>query len=229
MKSASTYPFEDEGHAPPARSPSRADGREEILNSGLHAVGLVFVIPAGVELIRAALDSHDPARLVSAWAFALTLAAVYATSTLYHAARSAARKARLQVLDRVAIAGLMAGTYTPIGLLLVRGSLGIGLCAAEWVLFAVGLALSAHDPRRFPERSVWLYQAMGWLTALGFGPLWQHTQPAVLGIFALGGLCYLAGVLCLVRDQIRLMHALSHALALVASACHVWVVWQCLR
>ena len=200
--------------------------QEELVNSALHGLGLLLAISGAFVLVNEAAYQAQALRLFCATIFAVTMVVLYGTSTLYHILERGSVKDRLQRLDRTAITFLIAGTYTPVALLMVRGALGAFLCLGEWLLVAVAVALMVRDPLDFPRRSVWLYQGMGWLTALGAWPLFQHTAMPVLAALALGGACYMGGVLFLVNDRVKYFHAISHVCALLGTAFQFWAISQ---
>jgi hemolysin III len=173
------------------------------------------------------LSEHRLAPL-SAIVFALAMVALYAISTLYHIVNDPPLKAHLQRLDRAAIALLIAGTYTPVGLLMVRGLVGGALCVGEWGLAFAAFVLAVKDPD-YTRHSVWLYQAMGWLTALGVLPFFQHTPVPVVTALAVGGGCYLGGVLFLVRDRIPYFHTLFHVWVLLGTVCQFWAIREFMK
>lgn len=200
--------------------------QEELANSALHGLGLVLAVTGAFVLVNEAAYRGQALRLFCATVFAMTMVVLYGTSTLYHVLRQGSAKDRFQRLDRTAITFLIAGTYTPVALLMVRGALGAFLCLAEWSLVAVAVTLMMRDPRDYPRRSVWLYHGMGWLTVLGARPLFQHTAMPVLAALAFGGAWYIAGVVFLVHDRIKYFHAISHVCALLGTAFQFWAISQ---
>ncbi|MHB8254102.1 MAG: PAQR family membrane homeostasis protein TrhA [Acidiferrobacter sp.] len=197
---------------------------EEIINSALHGIGVVLALAGGSVLVHEAWGSHDTLKLVCALAFTATMVILYGSSTIYHALENGPLKDHLQRLDRTAIALLIAGTCTPIALLMVRGWIGALLCVGEWLLATGATVLMMRDPQHYTQRSARFYHGMGWLTALGAVPLVRHTPTAILAALALGGLCYLVGIAFLVRDRIRYFHAIFHVFALLGTAFQFWAI-----
>jgi len=201
---------------------------EEYVNAALHALGLLLALVGGSWLVLHTLQGDDATKTGSAAAFVLTLILLYTASTLYHAFPPGPTKERWQRLDRGAIALLIAGTYTPIGLLMVGGTTGSLLCALEWAAAFMVVVLIARGPR-FAQRSAWVYQAMGWLTALGGPAFLRNTPHSILLALGLGGLCYMAGILFLIRDRTKYFHAAFHVLVLAGSICQFWAIARFLR
>lgn len=199
---------------------------EEVVNSALHSLGAILALGGGYTLVHTAWENDNTLRLLCGLVFAGAMIIVYATSAFYHASERGPKKDHLQRIDRAAISLFFAGTYTPIALLMVRGWLGTLLCIGEWLLAFTGMVLMVQDPQSYPKRSTWLYQGMGWLTALGAGPLLRHAPATILTALALGGLCYTIGILFLTRDRVKYFHAIFHVLAMLGTALQFWAISQ---
>lgn len=196
---------------------------EERLNALLHGLGVALALAGGAVLVGRATSTAEALKVLSAWVFTTSMVVLYGVSALYHGATDPRWKSGLQRLDRTAIALLMAGTYTPIGLLMVRGVVGQSLCVTEWALAISSVVLALRDPD-YARHSVWVYQAMGWLTALGMPAFFKHTPgPDVLAL-ALGGMCYIGGLAFLVRDRLKYFHAIFHVLVLFGTAFQFWAI-----
>ena len=102
---------------------------EEVANSVSHGIGLLVALAAFPVLLTAALNRGDLAGIVGASVFATTMVLLYLTSTLFHAFPQSRAKRVFQILDHSAIFLLIAGTYTPFTLGVLRGDWG-------WTLFA---------------------------------------------------------------------------------------------
>lgn len=191
---------------------STQDHDEERINSLSHGLAALVSLIAGIALVTRA---RAPATITGV--YATTLTTLFLVSAIYHGLPVGPRKDRWQLLDRIAIALLIAGTCTPIALLMVGGWLGDFLCGAEWLLALAGLGVLITDPPRFLRGSAGLYQVMGWLTAIGAWPLVQHVSAMAMVWLALGGLAYIGSVLFLVRDRHRYFHATSHLLVMAGA------------
>ncbi|MDA8362065.1 MAG: hemolysin III family protein [Gammaproteobacteria bacterium] len=188
---------------------------EEALNSGLHGLAALGALAAGRHLLEGL--TGPAVQTLSVATYITTLVLLLSTSAIYHALPIGRRKDLFQMLDRAAIYLLLAGTYTPIGLLMEKGRLGTDLCGIEWVLAGVGVASALLGRRRFLALSAWLYQVMGWLTALGMRQLLANAGPTVVWGLALGGISYIIGVLFLIRDHRPYFHPVSHLLVVIGA------------
>src|SRR5712692_9291367 len=139
---------------------------EEIANSLSHGVGLVLAIAATPVLIVAAMRYGNAWNTVGVSVFAASMISLYLASTLYHALTHDKAKRFFRVLDHGAIFILIAGTYTPFTLGVMRGPLGWTLFGLVWGLALIGLIKKALFGARFVWLSVTLYLVMGWLVVI---------------------------------------------------------------
>ena len=197
---------------------------EERVNAALHGIGTVAATVAGALLTGHAARTGDFPKLLCAAIFSLSMIGLYAVSAAYHILPAGPFKDLFQRLDRMTIAVFIAGTYTPVAALLVRGATGNALLVAEWALAGLAILFLWGDPERYMRRSEHLYQIMGWGTILGAAPFFRHTPPPVLAALALSGTCYGVGVAFLIRDRVKYFHAAFHILTLLGAALQFWAV-----
>lgn len=197
---------------------------EEIANSISHGIGLVAAIIAFPFLLVAATQRGDITGIVSASVFATTMVLLYLSSTLFHALPPGRAKRVLQVLDHSAIFLLIAGTYTPFTLGILRGALGWTLFGIVWSIAVVGIVLKALGGVRYTTISTWAYLAMGWVVVLAAERVW--TLMPAWGLFWLiaGGLAYTAGAVFFVYERVRYFHFTWHLFVIAGTACHVVAV-----
>ncbi len=193
--------------------------REELANAATHAAGLVAVL-LGLPLLLSQAASRGTAALVGAGVFGTTAALLYLSSTLFHAVKRPGAKARLRVLDHAAIYLLIAGTYTPFTLGVLRGAIGWTLFGLVWTLATAGVVFKAVDGFGHPRLSVALYLAMGWLVLVVAKPLWD-VMPG-WGVFWLvaGGMAYTLGVPFYASRRVPHGHLIWHLFVLAGTACH---------
>ena len=211
---------------PPAPAERCQSREEERVNAALHAAGAVAALGAGATLTRLAAQTSDLPKLLCAAVFSLAMIGLYTVSAAYHILPAGPLKDRFQRLDRMAIALFIAGTYTPVAALMVRGTTGAALVVAEWILAGLAILLLWGEPGRYMRRLEHLYQVMGWITILGAAPFFRHTPPAVLTALALSGACYGVGVVFLIRDRVKYFHAAFHILTLLGAALQFWAISQ---
>jgi len=200
---------------------------EEIANSISHGIALLAAVSATPFLIIAAADRGGIADIVGASVFAATILLLYLTSTLYHALPRNKAKRVFQILDHGAIYLLIAGTYTPFTLGVLRGAWGWTLFGLVWGLALAGILLKAIGGVRYPTLSTCLYLSMGWLVLIAVKPLWLLVPSWGLFWLLAGGIAYTVGVAFFVIDErIRYSHFVWHLFVIAGTACHfVAVLW----
>jgi len=200
---------------------------EEVANSVSHGLGMLAAIGGAPVLIVAAVHRGGAAGIVGASVFAATMVLLYLTSTLYHALPGNRAKRVFQVLDHGAIFLLIAGTYTPFTLGVLRGAWGWTLFGLVWSMALGGVVLKAICGTRHARLSTTLYLAMGWLVIIAIKPLWLHVQPWGLFWLVAGGIAYSAGVAFFAADaRLRYGHFVWHLFVIAGTACHfVAVLW----
>ncbi len=201
------------------------DGRalslgEEIANSVTHGAGLVaFAIGLPI-LVATAAQRGDALQVIGCSVFATCLVLLYAASTIYHALPQSRAKQIFRVADHIAIYLVIAGSYTPFLLGVLRGPFGWTLCAVIWGLAALGILHKLLLGMRFPHLSTAFYLAMGWLAVVAIGPITHHVPSDGLAWLAAGGLLYTAGVVFFAWERLRYGHMVWHLFVLAGSACH---------
>jgi hemolysin III len=193
---------------------------EEIANSVSHGVGLLAAVAAAPVLVFSAVHSGGAARIVGASVFAVTMVLLYLTSTLYHALPRNRAKRVFQVLDHAAIFLMIAGTYTPFTLGVLRGTWGWTLFGLVWGLALAGVVLTAVGGARYPKIRVGLYLAMGWLILVAVKPLWLRMPSWGLFWLFAGGIAYTAGVAFYAAKRVCYSHFVWHLFVVAGTACH---------
>ncbi len=204
-----------------------------LLRGRIHVVAFVLSFPAGVVLLANASPGRSAA---GALVYALSLTALYGASSAYHRLGRTVRSQRwLRRIDHGTIYVLIAGTYTPICLLVLEGPTRWALLVGVWVAAAVGFALKLA---RF-EGSHWLgsflYGAMGCAAVVALPQLVTRLPAWVWGLLAVGGAIYGIGALVLAhrwpdpRPRVFGYHEIWHTMVVVAGACHYAVVLHVVR
>ncbi|MHB0887837.1 PAQR family membrane homeostasis protein TrhA [Acidithiobacillus sp.] len=199
---------------------------EEWINSLLHGAGaalalLVFIL----WLTGPALHSSRLA-VASVSVFVLTVLLLYLASTIYHLLAPGRIKAAFQLVDRSAIYLLIAGTYTPVTLMVLHDPWGWTLFALEWGLATAGIVLLAVGRRRYQWVSLWLYLLMGWLVVLAAVPLYEAAPGWFLWWLAAGGIAYTVGTLFFLLDHWKYFHSVWHVFVIAGTALQFWAILQ---
>ena len=194
---------------------------EEIANAVSHGVALVLGIVGIPVLVVTAVRRGSTASVVSAVVFAATIVLLYLASTLYHAFPYQRAKRVFKILDHSAIFLLIAGTYTPFTLVVLRGPWGWSLFGAVWGLAALGIVLKSLGGLRYPILSPILYIAMGWLVIIAIAPLREKLPAEGLIWLLAGGVAYTGGVAFYAADRrVKYAHFVWHLFVIAGTTCH---------
>lgn len=196
----------------------------ERFNAITHLVGAALALAGAAVIIPVAVVWGDARRVAAASIYAAMLLALYLSSTLYHSLRGRAKEV-FRVFDHCAIYLLIAGTYTPLALVTLRGPVGWTLFAVVWTLAVAGIAKDVFLHGRFRVISVVLYLVMGWLVIAAFAPLRQALPVTGIAWLIAGGIVYTAGVIFYgLSKRVRHSHGVWHLFVLGGSICHYVVV-----
>jgi len=177
-------------------------------------------------LVTSALNRGNLAGTVGATVFATTMVLLYLASTLFHALPPNRAKRVFQILDHSAIYLLIAGTYTPFTLGVLRGAWGWTLFGLVWGLAVVGTEFKTLGGVRYTTFSTWVYLAMGWLVLIAIEPVWALVPKWGLFWLVAGGIAYTAGTVFFMAERIRYFHFVWHLFVVAGTACHfIAVLW----
>ncbi len=199
-----------------------------------HYIGMLLSLIAAAPLLIKAEISGIPSALTAMGIFILTMILLYAASTVYHTLDVKAGVLKVfRKLDHMMIFVLIAGTYTPICLLVLKGRVGMIMLALVWGIAVVGMVLKAFwvtCPKWF---SSIIYIAMGWICLLVFPTLLRDLKtPAFLWLLAGGILYTVGGVVYALRLQAFNCvhkyfgsHEIFHLFVMAGSFCHFVVMY----
>jgi len=195
-----------------------------LLRGRFHQVAFFVAIPAGAALVAAARGSTARG---SAIVYAVSLAALFGTSALYHRRNWTARGRRvMRRLDHSMIFLLIAGTYTPFSLLVLPAPWSYVVLGVVWIGAITGIALKVARVDGFRVTTAVLYIGLGWLALLTTRLVLEGLSGAGLFLMVAGGLLYTAGAVILQRQspdpspRVFGYHEIWHSMVIGASACH---------
>lgn len=204
-----------------------------VLRGWLHALCFVASVPAGVTLVLGATSTRAK---VSSGVYAVALSALFGVSGLYHRRRwSAAARRWMQRIDHATIFVMIAGSYTPLCVVALGGSLGTAILVFAWAGAAAGAALSIVDVSQKPVFGLVCYIALGWVMVLALPQLAHRVSTAGLLLIVVGGVIYtLGGIVLGTRwpDPVPSVfgyHELWHAMVAAAAVCHYLAIGSVVR
>lgn len=199
----------------------------EPLNTWTHFIGIVLSVAALITLVITAIMKRSPVSLAGGIVFGISLILLYTASTIYHGYNGDDQIIlRLKKLDHAMIFVLIAGTYTPICLIALRGPLGYGLLIGIWSLALIGMVTKVifiHMPRWL---SAGMYLFMGWISVAFILPLSKTLPTNGFLWLIIGGLFYTVGAIFYATksEKIKLgrfgFHEIFHLFILAGSAAH---------
>ncbi|WP_372993069.1 PAQR family membrane homeostasis protein TrhA [Sulfitobacter sp.] len=189
---------------------------ETVADSTIHGLGLGFAIPGTILLMDHAgvQDAPVTATLIYAICFILSLSA----SAIYHTLPFDRTRPLLQRVDHAAIYFKIAGTYTPIVMVIGTG-FAYGILGIVWVLAILGAAAKLLFWSAQSKASLILYLAMGWLSVLLIWPMWNTLPGTAMLLIGVGGLTYSLGTIVYAHPGMRFQNAIWHGFVLAASIC----------
>ena len=197
---------------------------EELANSISHGFGLILALVAVPVLVTAALRVGKASFVVGVSVFGASMVVLYLASTLYHSLTHERAKQVARAIDHSAIFLLIAGSYTPFTLGVLRGPWGWTLLGIVWGLAVIGLTLKAIGGTRQKWIAIGLYLAMGWLALVAIKPtLTLIPLPGVLLILA-GGAAYTGGLGFFAAHRLRYNHFIWHLFVIAGTTCHFFAV-----
>lgn len=197
---------------------------EELANSVSHSLALVALAIGAPILIVVASRRGTTSYVVGVSVFCATAFLVYLSSTLYHALPERHGKDIFRTLDRTAIFILIAGTYTPLTLGVLRGTLGWTLFGLIWALAIIGVTLQLTGRMKNPILSTSLYLVMGWLAIIAVRPMLNTMSFSGIAWIGAGGLFYTVGVAFFAMKRLRYAHFIWHLFAIGGTTCHYFAL-----
>ena len=193
---------------------------EEISHSVSHGIGAALSIAGLIISVVMAAETGDATKIVSFAIFGTSMFLLYTASTLYHAFTHKKIKQVFQYADHIAIFILIAGTYTPVALILLGGAWGWSLFGLAWGLAIAGIVYEVVFIERYKWVSISIYLGMGWIAVVAIKPL-METMPFGLFMWILaGGLFYTFGSIFYLIDKVKFFHFIWHLFVIAGTVCH---------
>ena len=207
----------------------------EPVNTFTHLAGALLAGAGFVVLLLIAVENESARQLVAFSIFGGSLFATFCASAFYHSLRLSERGvAQLRRIDQVMVFVLIAGTYTPICLILLRGAVGLGLLIVVWSIAAVGVMQTVLWTTAPTWVSNTLYIGMGWIALIVVGPLLRAAPPSFFLWLLAGGIIYTVGAVILALHWPRTAkgalprlfgsHEIWHLCVIGGSCAHYWAI-----
>lgn len=200
-----------------------------------HFIGMIMAVLAAWPLLLKAAQNPDRLYLIAMSIYAASLILLYAASTTYHTFdKSPKVNTLLKKIDHMMISVLIAGSYTPVCLLVLRGKIGIILLTIVWSIAITGILIKAFWVYCPKWVSSILYIGMGWTCILALPQILEALSPAAFGWLLAGGIMYTVGGVIYAlklsifnnRHKYFGSHEIFHLFVMAGSACHFIVMYQ---
>ncbi len=204
----------------------RVTNGEEWANTLTHGLGVLISYIGFFLLILKSIKTGDFTKLTSSSVFAGSAIILFSASTTYHIIRRGKWKEIFQKIDHMAIYLLIAGTYTPITLVLLKDFGGISIFYIVWIFSALGILYKVFFFSTNQLLSLVFYIGLGWSILLKIDVLiWQLPLPVMFWLI-LGGVFYTIGVIFFVWKKLKFHHAIWHLFVMAGCFCHFYLVYH---
>ncbi|WP_425075159.1 PAQR family membrane homeostasis protein TrhA [Psychroserpens sp. S379A] len=197
---------------------------EERLNAYSHGLGVLLGI-VGLVLLVIFLQKDTPYALFSVIVYGISIIILFLASTCYHAVKGERQKHYFRIVDHISIYLLIAGTYTPVLLIMLPDSLGWNLFWLVWGIAVFGVVLKLFFTGKFETFSVLLYLVMGWLIVFDFSTLADRIGTNGLLLLFAGGLFYTVGIVFYAIEKIPFNHVIWHFFVLGGAISHFFMIY----
>jgi hemolysin III len=203
---------------------------EETANAVSHLAGAAMAAAALVLMIVFSVIRGNAWHIVSTSIYGATLFLLYFSSGMAHALKDGKAKYTFFIFDRVSIFLLIAGTYTPLSLVVLHGALGWVIFGLEWGLALAGIILTFSPVGKFVYKVnyifVGLYAIMGWLMTIAIVPIYNLLPIEGFLWILSGGLCYTLGIFFYARARFPFHHLVWHLLVIAGSLSHFIAIFN---
>lgn len=189
---------------------------ETFADGTVHIAGLMFAIPASILLLLHVAGSGAPITATAIYAGCMVFA--FSVSALYHLLPFEQTRALLGRIDHAAIYFKIAGTYTPL-VMIIGSGFAYGILGLVWALAILGAIAKLFFWRTDARGSLALYLGMGWLSVLLIWPMLVTLPGMAVALIGIGGLIYSVGTIIYKRDGMAYQNAVWHVFVLAASIC----------
>ncbi|MDR2401400.1 MAG: hemolysin III family protein [Deferribacteraceae bacterium] len=189
----------------------------EVANAATHGIGFVLSITGLVFLVLRAADTGETLRIVSYSVYGTTLILLYLFSTLYHSLTFTRAKTVFRIFDHSGIFLLIAGTYTPLSLLVISGVLGWIIFAVIWALAVLGIVYKSIWIGKHQHISTVFYVLMGWLCLVCISRIYLGLGFSGFALLLAGGVSFTLGAVIYCLKQVKFIHVVWHIFVLAGT------------
>lgn len=194
---------------------------EEWFNMFSHGITGLCAVGGLVVLIVFGSQSEQQWSLFSALFYGVSLVLLYTFSAIYHGLRHETAKKVFNILDHCGIYLLIAGTYTPVLLISIGGTVGWTFFGIQWGMALIGITLKVFYTGKYNLLSTLMYAFMGWIMVFILDTVKGALVTPAFWLLAWGGIAYTVGIVFYIIDyRMRLAHFIWHLFVMAGSILH---------
>lgn len=204
----------------------KRSNREEWANTITHAIGIILSYLGLMALIFKAFRAGSLLHFSAASVYGFSMVFLFTASTIYHVTGKCKWKTWFQKIDHIAIYFLIAGTYTPICVLLLKDRGGVPLFYIVWIVSVIGVIYKLLFINKFKMLSIIFYLLLGWSVLLKIDVFINDLPIEVLAWLLTGGFFYTLGVVFFIKEKMRYSHAIWHLFVLAGCWSHYYLIYR---
>lgn len=199
---------------------------EEAINSFSHGFAAFLSIIGSIFLIKHVWKTSNLSRLLGIIIFSASMIILYFVSTIYHGLPDCHFKRIMRYVDHCSVFILIAGSYTPFTLTVLRGKKGTMILIIVWTIALIGIIGKIFFFEAIDKYTVYLYVSMGWTILISIQTLIQRIPRKGLYLLLAGGISYTMGTYFYTYDlYIKYYHAIFHLFIITGTIFHYFAVW----
>lgn len=191
---------------------------ERIADGVIHGLGVSLALTGAILLVVLAALQANGGQIAAVIIYGAALVATFTASAFYHMTPWEELRPTLRRFDHAAIYLKIAGTYTPL-VVLIGSAFAYVVLGIVWALALIGMAIRLLRRGKTGKIGPAIYLFMGWISVLLVWPMMQSYPPVVLTLVLIGGLLYTLGVIFFRWETLRYSNAIWHGFVLAASGC----------
>lgn len=203
--------------------------QEEIANFISHFVGAILAAAMLTLMIVASVIKGNAWHIVSTAIFGSTMVFLYFSSAMAHSLPKGKSKQTFFIIDQAAIFLLIAGTYTPLALVVLHGAFGWVLFGLQWAMALTGIILKVLKPNRVEAGvdliGIIIYAIMGWMLLIAIVPIVKALPIMGFIWILIGGACYTFGIVFYRKAKFKYTHLVWHLMVLMGTISHFFAIY----
>lgn len=197
----------------------------ELWNWISHALGVLFVIPAGVWLLFQTWKTQSWQGVTAVVIFLLGFLLLYISSSVYHYMIHHPRRSWFRKMDHISIFVMIAGTYTPFIVIYLDNLVGKIYLTILWIMVVLGILYKLFLIGRYRWISLLMYLFMGWIIVFNYEAFKLNLPQLSLQWIFIGGLFYTVGVVFYIWKNLTFNHFIWHLFVFGGSLSHFIAVY----